>query len=369
MKFINSTLSTNRNTIASTDLITYLNYISTWDTESDANIDTLISEQRLFADLGNYSSDDAVNNEFNTLYNLACQVRDLTIAADATQMAADAAAVASIWTFGFGMAAYAAFEVTATIERAVISSKSKDLNAKLSTADTDISAGISPQVGLYVTAYKANNNLIISKAPKGLDTQTCRSNLMQFMAAVQRKSGKLDATTFRQYAESARIVFNSVEISNVYNALDALNLSAKTDDDIKKFMNTLNGFVPPAGATFGKAILTNVSLGLLSYKMKIANAKIKSIAQAEGIAVEDVSTSAFAQMDMWGKFAAGVTVVMAVIDVVLEIIDIVDVVQQCKTMCDKLNGEIRNNYLSYFNSIRDASAKYREAVGLPPLTR
>ena len=353
--------------MASTDLITYLNYISTWETESDNNIDTLISEQRIFANLGNYSSDGAVNGEFDTLNNLACQVRDLTIAADATQMAADVAAVASIWSFGLGMAAYAALEVTEQIERAVISSKSKDLNAKLDSADTDISAQISPDVNSYVTAYKQNNNLIISKAPKGLDTQTCRSNLMQFMAVVQRKSGKLDAATFRQYAESARIVYNGDEINKVYDALDELNLSAKTDADIKKFMNTLNGYVPPAGAAFGKAIVTNVSLGLLGYKLKIANAKIKSMAEEQGIPPEEVDTSAFAQMDMWGKFAAGVTVIMSVIDVVLNIIDIVDVVEQCKTMCDKLNGDIRTSYLSYFNSIRDASAKYREAVGLPPL--
>jgi hypothetical protein len=352
--------------MASTDLITYLNYISTWETESDANIDVLITEQRLFANLGNYNSDTAVNSEFDTLLSLACEVRDLTIAADATQMAADAAAVASIWSFGLGMAAYAALEATELIERAVISSKSKDLNAKLDTADTDISSQISPDVNSYVTAYKQNNNLIISKAPKGLDTQTCRSNLMQFMAQVQRKSGKLDAATFRQYAESARIVYSSDEINKVYDALDELNLSAKTDADIKKFMNTLNGFQAPAGATFGKVIVTNVALGLLSYKLKIANAKIKTMAEEQGIAPEEVDTTAFAEMDMWGKFAAGVTVIMSVIDVVLNIIDIVDVVEQCKTMCDKLSGDIKSSYLSYFNSIRDASAKYREAVGLPP---
>lgn len=353
--------------MASTDLITYLNYISTWETESDNNIDTLISEQRIFANLGNYSSDGAVNGEFDTLNDLACQVRDLTIAADATQMAADAAAVASIWSFGLGMGAYVALELAEQIERAVISNKSKDLNAKLNSADADISAQISPDVNSYVTAYKQNNNLIISKAPKGLDTQTCRSNLMQFMAMVQRKSGKLDAATFRQYAESARIVYNSDEINKVYDALDELNLSGKTDADIQKFMNTLSGFVPPAGAAFAKSIVTGVSLALLSFKLKIANAKIKSMAEEQGIPPEEVGTSAFAEMDMLGKFAAGVTVIMSVIDVVMNIIDIVDVVEQCKTMCDKLNGDIRTSYLSYFDSIRDASAKYREAVGLPPL--
>lgn len=353
--------------MASTDLITYLNYISTWETESSGNIDTLISEQNLFANLGNFESDSAVNGEFSTLHDLACEVRDLTIAADATQMAADVAAVASIWSFGFGMAAYVALEVTEQIEKAVISSKSNKLNNKLETADDDISSQISPDVHNYITAYKKNNNLIISKAPKGLDTQTCRANLMQFMAQVQRKSGKLDAVTFRQYAESARIVYQSDEINSVYDALDELNLSAKSDADIKKFMGVIKGFEPPAGAEFAKTMITSVSFGILAYKLKIANKKIKSMAEEEGIPPEEVNTSAFAEMDAVGKFAAGVTVIMSVVDVVLNIIDIVDVVKQCNTMCDKLDGDIKQSYLSYFNGIKDASVKYREAVGLPPI--
>jgi hypothetical protein len=37
---------------------------------------------------------------------------------------------------------------------------------------------------------------------------------------------------------------------------------------------------------------------------------------------------------------------MSVVDIVLNIIDIVEVVDQCKKMCEKLNGPIKGSYKS-----------------------
>jgi hypothetical protein len=249
--------------MASTDLITYLNYMSTWDTESDANIDSVIKEQTLFVQVGDFNSDPAVESEFNELKDLAMEVRNLTIAEDATKIAADAAAIASIWSFGLGMAAFAVLEATAIIEGKVISDKSKKLNEKLTTVDIDISKKINPNVDAYVAQYKLNNNLIASKAPAGLDIKTCRGDLMQFMAQVHIRAGKLDAATFRKYAESARIVYNSDEINKVYDALDELNLSGKTDVDVQKFMNTLVGWKAPVAATVGTELVRGVSILIL----------------------------------------------------------------------------------------------------------
>jgi cellobiose-specific phosphotransferase system component IIB len=348
--------------MASTDLITYLNYIATWETESDQNIDALIDEQNLFVKLDDFDSDDAINKEFTTLTDLAKEVRDLTIAEDATKMLADAAAVASIWTFGLGMAAFAALETSAAIESAVISSKSKDLNAKLTTVDTDISSKINGNVEAYVTKYKVNNNLIVSKAPKGMDTQSCRANLMQFMAKVQKGSGKLDAATFKKYAESARIVFESDEINKVYDALDELNLGAKSEADVTKFMNTLQGLQLPELATFGLSIVQGFSIAIMSYKLGIANKTIKSCAKAADIPLEEVDSSAFGMMDAVGKFSAGVAIVMSVVDVVLNIIDIVDIVKQTDKMCTELDTTIKTSYTDYFNGIKEASKKYNAAI-------
>jgi len=343
----------------STDFMTYLNYMATWDSESDANIDKLIAEHNYFVNLGDFEYDQEIDEEFKTLHDLACKVRDLTIAADATQIAADAAAVASIWSFGLGMAAFAALEATEAIEQKVISSKSKELNNKLTSADEDIAKKIGTKVSKYVTQYKLNNDLIVSKAPKGLDARTCRANLMQFMAGVE-KNGTLDAAHFRQYASSCRRLFDSEEINDVYDALDKLNLSAKDDDDIEAFVGTLAGFKFPD--KFAVDIVRSFCIAIMVYKLKIATTKIAKIAKAKGISVEEVDESAFEVMDACGKFVAVVAVIMSVVDVIFEILDIVDVVKQCKAMCDKLDGPIKQSYKDYFDGMKKASIQYQAAI-------
>jgi hypothetical protein len=195
----------------STDLMTYLDYMLTWETQTDENINKVINEQLLFASLGDFDSETAVESEFTTLTDLAKDVRDATIAADVIDMAADAAALASFWSFGLSMAAFAYFEAIALIDRATISSKASDLNAKLATVDTDISAKINPSVNSYITQYKDNNNLISTNMPKGLDTRTARALLMQFLAKVHMDTGALTVANVRKYAEVARILFNSDE--------------------------------------------------------------------------------------------------------------------------------------------------------------
>lgn len=344
----------------STDLLTYLNYMSTWDSESDENIDKIITEQQLFSSLGDFQSDPVVDSEFSTLTGLAMTVRDETIAADATQIAADAAAIAAIWSFGLSMAAFAALEAAEMIEKKIISDKSGELNAKLKTVDTDIASQINPNVNLYVVQYKANNDLISSKAAKGLDNRRCRAILMQFMAQVHRTSGKLDAADFKKYAESARILFNSTEINAVYDALDKLNLSDKTDTDIQQFFGFLKGWT--FGGEIELALVRNVAIGIMAYKLRIANAEIEVNAKAAGFEVAEVEASAFGMLDAVGKFVAVVAVVMSVVDIVLEIFDIVDVVEQCKTMCDKLDGPIKASYKDYFNGIKTASQQYNAAI-------
>lgn len=345
--------------MGSTDLITYLNYMSTWESESDENIDRIISEQALFVNLGEFDSDAAVNAEFTTLYDLSCEVRDLTVAADATQIAADGAAVAAIWSFGLGMAAFAALQAAEIIQQKVISSKSTELNNKLTSADADISAQINPQVSDYVAKYKQNNDLIVSKAPVGLDTRTCRGLLLQFLAEVQRNA-TLDVGTFRQYAESARRLYNSDEINAVYDALDTLNLSKKTDADVKKFMDFLAGFDFPGKIEM--SIVQNACIAIMFYKLKIANATIKEQAEAAGLPVEEVDATAFGAMDAVGKFITVVAVVMSVADAVFEILDIENVVTQCEKMCDQLNGPIKQSYLDYFNGIKTSARAYKAAI-------
>jgi hypothetical protein len=337
----------------STDLITYLNYIATWETESDGNIDKLLGEHRLFVGLGDFNSDTAINDEFSTLVSLAKEVRDWTVAADVVEMAADAAAVASFWSFGLGMAAFAVLEGEAAIDKAVASSKSQKLNDKLKTADTDIASNISSNVGNYVTEYKSNNTLIVSKAPKGMDTKECRSYLLQFIGEIEKKEAKIDAATFKKYAASARMIYDSDEIGKVYDALDELNLSGKSTADIEKFMKVIaNLGVAPAWSRQIISFVQGVSLVVALKNLNVQRSTITECAEAAGLPVEEVEASAFKMMDCYAKFAVGIAVIFTVIDVVMDIMDLVNVVEQCDKMVDELDGTIKTSYQGYFDSIK-----------------
>ncbi len=348
----------------STDLIVYLNYIQEWDSATDANITSLLNEHNLFLNVGDYNSEQAVNNEFNTLVGLAQTVEAVTIAADATQMAADAAAITAFWSFGLGMVAFVALEAAEIAERAVISSKSTELNQKLATADVDISANINENVKQYIAMYKTNNNMIYSQAPQGLNTQTCRADLLQFMAEIEKKE-PLNAQSFRKWAGSARKIFNSNEINIIYDALDRLNLSEKSQEDINKFIGTLKGFRVP-GIADGVMSLVRNGCYLIAYnKMNIAKKALQSAAEDAGIPVEELGETAFKAMDVVGKFATCIAIVMTVVDIILQIIDMVNIIEQCNKMTDELNNTIRQNYLNFFDGIKDASQKYKQAISPP----
>lgn len=343
----------------STDLITFLNYMSGWTGGTDENIQSLIDEHNLFVSLGNFNSDAAIDTEFNTLVDMATTVRDETIAADALQISADAAAVASVWSFGLGMLAFAALETLATIKRATISSKSKDLNTKLTTVDTDIATLIDPKVYQYIAAYKANNDIVAAKQATGMDGQTCRSILLQFMAQIEMAGGKLDVATFKQYANSARMLFNSKKIKAVYDALDTLNMSPKSDDDLKNCMDSIKGFT---GDTTALTIVRYGSITIMANRMNVATKRLAQNNEIAEFVGAETETSVFKMMDCWGKFFAGIAVIASVADAVLQIIDIVDVVEQTKKMVDDLQGKIKTSYKDFFNGIKEAAESYNEAI-------
>jgi hypothetical protein len=179
------------------------------------------------------------------------------------------------------------------------------------------------------------------------------------MAAVERNT-TLTAANFRTWAGSARRVYNSTEINAVYDALDTLNLSQKTDADVAKFMNTLAGF--QFGGKTEISLVRNFCIAILFYKLKIATQTIREQAEAAEIPVEEVDATVFETLDAAGKFVAVVVVIMSVVNVVFQILDIVDVVEQCQKMCDELNGSIKQSYLDYFNGIKTASAAYKAAI-------
>ncbi|KAH7350095.1 hypothetical protein B0T11DRAFT_333102 [Plectosphaerella cucumerina] len=342
-------------------LITYLNYIMTWDGASDAEITSLITEQEMFVNLGTFNADAAVESEFADLISEATKVRNLNIAEDALEMAADAAAIASIWTFGF------------VLVPSLHSRLPPDLNKKFGTIDDDIAAKISPQVNAYIQKYKANNDLIVANAPVGVDTKECRGYLMQFMAQVQRHSADKQTfgiAGFRTWTDSATQLFNASEISQVYAALDELNLSAKTTADAQKCLVVIGGLGLPV--TLMK-LAQALSVWVMVSKLNVARENIREAAEnldpeetRDTWEIEETEPNAFDAMDAMGKFAAGIVIVISVVDIFLKIWNIVDVVEQSQTLCGKLTDTVKPSYKSYFDSLQQSSQMYNAAIANTP---
>ncbi|KAK4220473.1 hypothetical protein QBC38DRAFT_378866 [Podospora fimiseda] len=237
------------------------------------------------------------------------------------------------------MAAFFSLEAVAWADGKVISSKSADLNKKLGTIDDDIAAKISPQ----------------------------------FMAQVQRYSPDkktLDIAGFRTWTESARKLYNAPEIQKVYDALDELNLSAKTTADTQKCMLVIKNLGLPGSLM---KLAQAVAVVVMVKKLNVARTQIREAAEnldpdstRDTWEIEETEPSAFKMMDAWGKFAAGVVIVVSVVDIFLNIYDIVNVVDQSKTMCDKLSGPIKQSYKDFFVSIQEASKLYNAAIAETP---
>ncbi|XP_066923895.1 uncharacterized protein [Clytia hemisphaerica] len=328
--------------VGTTSLLAYLNFISNWEHAVDGDVQQLIEEQKLFKELGDYQSDTAVDHVIDHIIHLAKKVRDETISADAVQISADAAAVSSFWSFGMSMAAFASLEATEAGLRADISKKSKELNKKLESCDTDIGSSINQKVHHYIAKYKANNSLITAYDVKGFSLRECRSDLMQFMAEVDttfKHKGGLTVNNFKQMAASARKAFNAKQIEEVTKAIDKLHLSTKSINNVQDFINILAGF--QINDQHAVQIVQGFSLALAaSSKIKVAKTTLQECAKTADIPVAEVSSEAFEMMDACGKFAAGVVIIISVVDAVFNVLDIKDVAKQYKHLVDELNHNI-----------------------------
>ncbi|KAF6785040.1 hypothetical protein CSOJ01_15661 [Colletotrichum sojae] len=262
----------------------------------------MIDEHNLFVSLENFDSDAAIDTEFNTLIGLATTVCDETLATDAVQISGNAAVVGCIWSFGVGMMVFAAIATSAIIKKDVVSSKSTD--------------GPEPQADNRRHRYRSSY----------------RSQGLECMAQIAIAGGKLDVATFREYANSARLIFNSKEIIAVYDALDHLNMSRKSDADLKNCMDSLKAF--KLGGTTALYSVLSVCILIMSLKMKVATDRLSQLNKTDEFVAEGKET----------------------------IIDKVDVVEQSKKMVRDLNGAMKTGYKDFFNGIKDAANSYNTAI-------
>lgn len=361
----------------------YLNYVSTWTDQTDDNINSIINEHTLFVGLDTFTSDPAVDAEFDNLVQLAETLKVDVITQGVLQVAADAAGVVALFSFGLGMAAFVVTQAEALAVQYFTGEAATALHTAMTNADTDIAPNVSQKCAQYISAFKANNAIILEAAPVGLNDSKCRTILMQFLGQVQIMHQTVDLPSFRKYAESASLLYKSTQVQAVYDALNTLNLSDQTDDDVKTYYDTLHNLqLPP----YWMAILQGVSFMALN-AIGVAADKIKTAANAAAEAdraavlqdpdstadtsniteeeIEDVVDNRLTVLEAVGDVVGGVLVAVSIVSAIVTIYNIVSGVEQIDSLIDGLNGNIRQQYKKYFNGIRSTAQNYNKAMAQP----
>ena len=343
----------------STDLITYLNFIAGLENATDDQITDIITERTKFMGLGKSDmmtrSESAINGVFDKIDSLAKQLEEEEIAQESVKLAEDAAAVAAIWTFGLSMAAFAALAITDAALGAAIKAKENDLYNHLSSADKDIADKMGGVVSEYVDLFTKNNNYIKASSPTGLTSQTARSYLYNFMDYLSlHADGGVTVENFKKYIEVARVTKDDANIEKIYDILDGFTLSNKGPEDIKNALTKINssGF-----NTTSLEMIRGFTYAIWVYKLRVSSKDLSAAAKEAGIPPEEAEVSVFENMDTLGKAMAAITIIVSVIDAILNVYNIVETVKRYKENI-KIFNDARGQYKDYYKNVYDASVKY-----------
>ncbi len=340
----------------STDLIAYCSYISTWEDESDDNINKIIAEHRALRAVPDKDPSVAVTNVIGDLESCASTLVTEIIAGNAAQITADAAALAAFWSFGTSLVILAVAEASVVADHLLVADKSKELNQKLEHADVKIAGQIDTKVKDYITRWKNNNKLIASKATTGLDTRHCRAILFQFMLHVECKE-VLTAASFKKFAGVVRRFYHSNEIQAVYDALDDLHLSDKSNNAVKAYWKAFKAAIPSTSLSYDFA--RDLSITVLNVATRGGRRAIEQIAEEEGIAIDAVAEGIWDIMSGLGKFVIVLAVGWAIIDVFVNVVQIVHILDRYEALKDKLETDFKEHYIQFYKGVVETAKAYR----------
>ncbi len=353
------------NTNTKLDLEEYLNYIFTWEHESDEHINSIISELNYLLDISKYhfEPDDAIEQKFNELTLLLFEVEKTVVRQTIIQYLANESAIARLLGFGLGMANLLHGEMEYTLSAWSISEEMEIFIKKLETIDFKIAEDMGETVKNYMVTYKRNNQTIAEKGSLRINTSECRVYLLQFMFEVYSKKGELDVATFRKWAHSARLVYDSKEVKDIK---DALNNVSKSKDP-ESAMQSLSKFIASNDDQTSTSLVVGLAFLTMSYDHKIETNQIKSVAVENGIPSEYLNTNAFATRETVEKLIDNLIVTRKIVDQVLTMCEIRRVVDQISAWDNALLGGIhfQNNYKQYFHNLNHASTSFNVAMNLP----
>jgi hypothetical protein len=353
------------NTNTKLDLEEYLNYIFTWENESDEHINSIISELNLLLDISKYhfEPDDAIEQQFNELIVLLFQVERTVIRQKVMQYLANASAITCLFGFGLGMVNLIYAEMEYTLSAWSISEEMEIFLKKLETIDFKIAEDMGETVKNYMVTYKRNNETIAEKGSLRISTTECRVYLLQFMFEIYSKKGQFDVATFRKWAHSARLVYDSKEVKDIQDALNNVSKSKDPEDAI----HTLGKFIASNNDQPSTSLVVGLAFLTMSYYHKIETNQLKIVAEEKGIPSEYLSTNGFATRTTVEHLIDNLVVTRKIVSQVLTMCEIKHVVDQIGAWDTALLGgtHFQENYRKYFYNLNHASISFNVATNLP----
>ena len=335
----------------------YLYYILSLKSASDQQLQDFIDEREQFILLGSSEvmtkTNNAVDTVFDKIDQLAKQLEEEQIADQSVQLAEDAAAVAAIFSFGFGMAAMAALTVTDLALQAAISDKEDDLYNHLNSADQDIGDAVGDPCAKYTTLVKSNNNYVKASAPTGVTPQLARSFVYNFIEYISSNGGAT-VDNFRKYIEVADMTESDPNIDKTYAVLDEFALS--DDKGADAIADAYTNLQLPLNDTKAlhliRGVFTTICVG-----MKIAAWKIRKGAAKAGIPPEEYSPQTLEALNLMSKAVGVFSIMISVADAFLNVYNIINTVERYEKNVEVF-AKARQDYKDFYQQLYDASVEY-----------
>lgn len=332
----------------------YLNYIVSLSDATDEDLHNLVSERDKFTRIGEVEYESAVDSVFGAILDDARQLEKEQIEKECVKLAEDATAVAAIWTFGLSMAAFAELAETELALNAAIKMKENNLYTKLSNADMDMASKIGQNMHDYIDLYTGKNKTFFqTQGARGTTVQDARAYVYSFFDYVATNGG-LGLVNIRKYIGVARLTLDDPHLIDIRDALDQLQLSDKSPEDIKTAINKIqDSKLNVLYLGFARAF----TLAIFKNKMNLSHNEIQTAIKASDITPEEVDSNVLENMDAIGKVMAGMTIALSIVDSFLNIYNIVEIVDRYKKQVSVLT-DAQNMYKDYYKHLTDASKQY-----------
>jgi len=349
-------------------------FMAAWaneDANTDNDILAMIEEHTLFKKCADFEFEEAVNQVFNNLDFMAEQVEEEQIAAAGASIAADACALAAVFSFGMSMGPFLVLEGSALAFTAIAASEQARLTTAMQSADADIAdkIGSDSDVATWIKLYKVNNKLNsnLTRLFDDKPHKEARKIIFECMAGIEARGEELTLDSFRYHAEWCKLLWKNPHKDIVTNAYNKLESSSRSSQDVEDCLKALQNY----GFTFleraTQPTFFSMTIYFLTKDFNVTEDAIR-ICVDKGMLPESVLYDSILEA---GKLVgrgstrvlAGISGIFSVLDMFFEVYEIVEAVKQANKIKASIS-HMRKGYHDYFKNIKDGALEYNNTVVL-----